>query len=103
MTGWPLPQGTTDPEVSFVCPECGEPARHLPPVRWVVPGPPPEWSHLDGESLCPIVGQHRYEPADGVPSTWTACTDCGRRTVTYSFGNPDVELCRACCVRRGIW
>ena len=87
----------------YVCPECGEAAQQVPPTDWRVPAPRPHWSHLDGTSLCPVVGTGGYVPAIGVPSTWTACTDCGRRTVTYDLGNPDVELCRSCAMKRGIW
>ncbi|MGH7918836.1 MAG: hypothetical protein ACREQM_02695 [Candidatus Dormibacteraceae bacterium] len=56
----------SDPETGFVCPECGEPVQHVPPAGWLVPAPLPEWSHLDGEPLCPIVGPHGYEPAQAV-------------------------------------
>ncbi len=48
----------------WVCPECGEPAEENAPGRWTpANGPAPTWSHLDGEPLCPVVGQNGYEPA----------------------------------------
>ena len=57
------------------CPECGEEAVHRPPndlAPWlrecISAGrlPAPEWSHLDGEPLCPVMGDHGYEPAQPV-------------------------------------
>lgn len=54
------------------CPECGEPAQAKPPTS----GFPfaahnmtlPQHSHLDGEPLCPIMGNRGYEPAQPVDS-----------------------------------
>jgi hypothetical protein len=50
------------------CPECGEEAIHQPPadlVPWEAHGiARPEWSHKDGSSLCPVIGQSGgYQPA----------------------------------------
>lgn len=46
------------------CAECGEQVQEEPPTSWNRTwGPVPEWSHLDGEPLCPIVGDGGYEPA----------------------------------------
>jgi hypothetical protein len=50
------------------CPECGEEAVHQPPaglVRWEAHGiARPDWSHKDGSSLCPVIGQSGgYQPA----------------------------------------
>lgn len=50
------------------CPECGEEAVHQPPadlVPWEAHGiARPEWSHKDGSSLCPVIGQSGgYQPA----------------------------------------
>lgn len=36
----------------LVCPECGEPARAVPPVRVPLGLPAQEFSHTDGEPLC---------------------------------------------------
>jgi len=51
-----------------VCPECGEPARRVPPATrlpWAAHRlPVPQWSHLDGEPLCPVVGECGYRPAE---------------------------------------
>jgi hypothetical protein len=56
-----------------VCPQCGEPAVNRPPTSWFAAwGPRQPYSHQDGEPLCPVVGDHGYEPArpvlpDGSP------------------------------------
>lgn len=51
----------------LLCPECGEPAQERPPtdlVPWSAHGmATPRFSHLDGSSLCPVVGERGYEPA----------------------------------------
>ena len=54
------------------CPECEEPAVNDPAtdrVPWKAHGlDRPEWSHVDGSALCPVVGTSgSYEPAQ--PST----------------------------------
>lgn len=50
------------------CPECGEPVQPVPPTVaacWSGQGRPvPQWSHLDGQPLCPVVGPAGYQPAD---------------------------------------
>lgn len=52
-----------EPEEHF-CPECGEQARHQPPSEWTeANGPRPDFSHLDGEPLCPIPGRDGSGPA----------------------------------------
>jgi hypothetical protein len=39
------------------CSECGERAVEIPPANWDPSwGPLPEWSHEDGEPLCPTEG-----------------------------------------------
>lgn len=55
------------------CPECGEEAVHKAPKpgpwldTWTRTGRPvPEWSHRDGEPLCPVMGDDGYEPAHPV-------------------------------------
>ena len=56
----------------MVCPECGEPAvRGIP--NDLVPAhythiSVPEWSHLDGTQLCPVIGPDGYRPADPISS-----------------------------------
>jgi hypothetical protein len=76
----------THPGQAF-CPECGGPAVARPPTSWLPAwGPPPSYSHPDGEPLCPVVGEHGYQPAgpvlpDGRPvltSPTTASTDDDR-------------------------
>lgn len=56
----------------MICPECGEEAVHRPPgipFPWEAHGlNQPEWSHADGEPLCPVIGPHGYEPAQPVPA-----------------------------------
>lgn len=54
----------------MICPECGEPVIQRPPddaVPWQAQGMPvPQWSHLDGSALCPVIGPSGYRPADPV-------------------------------------
>lgn len=50
---------------AMVCPECGEAVRQRRPAT-LVPGLRAEWSHLDGEPLCPVMGPDGYEPAQPV-------------------------------------
>ena len=54
------------------CPECGEPAHRVRPttlVPYAAYGlPVPDWSHADGEPLCPVIGPAGYQPADPVPA-----------------------------------
>ena len=54
------------------CPECGENAISRPPADptpWQAHGiPPPQWSHSDGSSLCPVIGPAGgYQPAQPQP------------------------------------
>lgn len=65
------------PSHDLYCPECGQPARRTPPttqVPYAAHGMPrPDFSHLDGESLCPVVTDAGYQPArpvhaDGTPA-----------------------------------
>ena len=67
----PRPTGTRMP---LVCPECGEPARAVPPHEWPLAGwaPRPRFSHHDGTPLCPVVGPDGYTPAE---TTGPADTD----------------------------
>jgi len=54
----------------MICPVCGEDAVHRPPRRsvpWHAHGMKrPEWSHRDGEPLCPVIGPGGYQPAQPV-------------------------------------
>jgi ribosomal protein L37AE/L43A len=66
-------------EQKMVCPECGEEAVHRPPLS-AMPSQAlgmerPEWSHPDGEPLCPVVGASGYEPALPVPAPRPAGSD----------------------------
>jgi hypothetical protein len=52
------------------CPECAEPATRRSPSSWTPAwGPAPAYSHLDGEPLCPVVGDHGYQPTEPVAIT----------------------------------
>lgn len=60
------------------CPECGERIIQCSPINtpwlqvWTATGHPiPEWSHLDGQPLCPVMGEHGYEPATYRPEHLT--------------------------------
>ncbi|MGX6606191.1 hypothetical protein ACWKSP_29320 [Micromonosporaceae bacterium Da 78-11] len=50
---------------SLRCPECGQPARPVPPRDWPLAGfaVRPGASHLDGTALCPVYGPHGAQPA----------------------------------------
>ena len=50
----------------WVCPECGEDVRQVPPDRLTPGCPPQKFSHLDGEPLCPVIGDAGYCPASPV-------------------------------------
>lgn len=53
----------------IMCSECEEPAQVKPPTTWDSRwGPRPNVSHLDGEPLCPVVGDNGYEPGPAVPA-----------------------------------
>ena len=59
-----------DHDGDVVCPQCGEAAREGVPTD-PVPAhyadiPVPEWSHLDGTQLCPVIGPDGYRPADPI-------------------------------------
>ncbi len=46
-----------------VCSQCGEPAKEAEPSSWAPAwSTTPQWSHQDGEPLCPVVGPDGYEP-----------------------------------------
>jgi hypothetical protein len=47
------------------CPGCGEPAYSRPPTDWHLPQcwPVPNYSHRDGEPLCPVYGRDGVTPA----------------------------------------
>ena len=53
----------------FKCPECEEPAQAAAPTaigpQFTAVQP---WSHLDGQPLCPVIGEAGYEPAHAVPA-----------------------------------
>lgn len=59
--------GPTDPG-PLRCPECGEPARPVPPQDWPLSAfvPRPGHSHRDGTPLCPVPGPHGSVPAQPV-------------------------------------
>jgi hypothetical protein len=64
----PTSNGAGEPP-SMTCPECGEPVVRRPPRTWLPAwGPRPEYSHLDGEPLCPVSGPDGYVPAEPVAS-----------------------------------
>ncbi|RQW98756.1 hypothetical protein [Micromonospora inaquosa] len=50
------------------CPECGEPARPVPPRDWPLNGftPRPVTSHHDGTPLCPAPGPNGSQPAEPI-------------------------------------
>jgi len=60
--------------MAHVCPECDEPAvkkaatkkpnKVLLPITSKRILKRMEWSHLDGQPLCPVMGPHGYEPAE---------------------------------------
>jgi len=62
---------TTADAARYRCPDCEEPAIRRPPTAqpWADTWTGahgrelPEWSHTDGEPLCPVVGEHGYERA----------------------------------------
>jgi hypothetical protein len=48
----------------WVCPRCDQPAQARPPEEWSpAAGPHPNWSHMDGQPLCPVQGAYGYLPA----------------------------------------
>lgn len=47
--------------------ECGDQLQELPPTNWLPAwGPAPQWSHLDGESLCRVMSDGGYRPCEPV-------------------------------------
>ena len=70
----PEPPQEKETPMSSTCPECGEPAVHQPPddlVPYQAHGTePPQWSHPDRSSLCPVMTPDGYRPAGpGEPET----------------------------------
>ncbi|MEU8370077.1 hypothetical protein [Micromonospora tulbaghiae] len=67
--------GPTVAPWSLRCPECGEPARPVPPRRWPLDGfaSRPAASHHDGTPLCPVPDPNGSQPADpiGAPARLT--------------------------------
>ncbi|MEV7231243.1 hypothetical protein AB0M79_30130 [Polymorphospora sp. NPDC051019] len=67
--------GPTVAPGSLRCPECGEPARPVPPRDWPLDGfaSRPAASHHDGTPLCPVPGPNGSQPAEpiGVPARLT--------------------------------
>jgi hypothetical protein len=57
MTGtWPF---------MLICSECHEPATMRPPREWSPTwGPPPPYSHADGELLCAVMTREGYRSAE---------------------------------------
>jgi hypothetical protein len=54
--------------VDLICPRCEESAQAVPPTVWDPDdGPRPDYSHLDGLPLCPVIGPHGYAPAHPIP------------------------------------
>lgn len=70
--------GPTPPPGSLRCPECGEPARPVPPRDWPLDGfaSRPDASHHDGTPLCPVPGPTGSQPAEpiGAPARLTIWT-----------------------------
>ena len=61
---------TETDDADMACPTCGEPAREGTPTD-LVPAhytgqKAPEWSHVDGTQLCPVIGSDGYRPADPI-------------------------------------
>jgi hypothetical protein len=49
---------------ALVCSECYEPALLKPPREWSPAwGPPPPYSHWDGETLCAVMTREGYRSA----------------------------------------
>jgi hypothetical protein len=57
------------------CPECGELAIRATPNDLTAQqrdqGIRPTYAHHDRSQLCPVIGDHGYEPAQPVPATFT--------------------------------
>ncbi len=68
----------TDQE-QMQCPECSDDAVLQAPsnlVPWQANGiVPPQWSHQDGTSLCPVIGEQGYEPAQPQPRSLDRATE----------------------------
>lgn len=60
--------GTAHVPGSLRCPECGEPARPVPPRHWPLDGfaSRPATSHRDGTPLCPVPGPDGSQPAEPI-------------------------------------
>ncbi|BCJ51791.1 hypothetical protein Asp14428_32660 [Actinoplanes sp. NBRC 14428] len=75
MTTPPHHHDRTNEPGSLRCPECGQPARPVPPREWPLAGfaARPGASHLDGTPLCPVYGPHGAQPAApvGAPARLT--------------------------------
>jgi hypothetical protein len=64
-----------DAGAGYRCSECHEPAVNQPPTAkpWAETWTgghgqdPPAWSHQDGQPLCPVMGEHGYQPAQPEP------------------------------------
>lgn len=58
---------TSESFIKAICSECREPARFgdvkIPGFRFTTRQ---GWGHMDGEPLCPVVGDHGYEPAQPI-------------------------------------
>lgn len=55
----------------LICPGCAEAVRPEPPTFWTVTaGPVPQWSHVDGEALCPAISADGHRPAEPIVATW---------------------------------
>jgi hypothetical protein len=53
----------------LICPECGEPAIASPPQNWPSAwGSQPNYSHTDGEPLCPVMTATGYQPTNPTAS-----------------------------------
>lgn len=61
---------TDDDIYALICPECHEEALIRPPRNWTPAwGPEPDYSHTDGEPLCPVMTAHGYQPAHPIEPT----------------------------------
>ncbi|WP_433615324.1 hypothetical protein ACQP2P_11240 [Dactylosporangium sp. CA-139114] len=62
----------------LVCPECGEPARAVPPTEWPLDGSAarPGHSHHDGTPLCPVPAHPGgSQPAEPVAASRSTAPD----------------------------
>jgi hypothetical protein len=85
---------TADTPMPLVCPECGEPARVVPPNEWPLAGwaPRPRFSHHDGTPLCPVVGPDGYTPAEPTGPADTDTPDPATATGSTATGSTSANV-----------